>query len=46
MSRLSKTQQIVVVTNAMVTLRVGAIMLHEATQKSFIATRTFGSKLF
>jgi len=41
---LSKTEQIVAVTNAILTLRISAIVLHEATQKSFIATRTFGSK--
>ena len=44
--RLSKTEQIVAVTNAMLTLRVSAIVLHEAMRKSFIATRTFGSTLF
>jgi hypothetical protein len=44
--RLGKTEQIVAVTNAMLTLRASAIVLHEAMRKSFIVTRTFGSTLF
>ena len=44
--RLSKTEQIVAVTSAMLSLRVGAIVLHETIRKSFVATRTFGSITF
>jgi hypothetical protein len=44
--RLSKTEQIVAVTNAMLSLHVSALMLHETIRKSLAATRTFGSNIF
>jgi Co/Zn/Cd efflux system component len=43
---MSKMEQIVAATNAMLILRVSATVLHETIRKLFVATRTFGSNRF